>query len=103
MTHDELRQLAIRIHRGEIFTSAQIPAQDTHLMSLIFMPLTFMTEEQRQVLREADPAVFYGHLNDSVRSINGYPMLHDMGYLLREDWSSVVGMIDKLKEAEAAI
>jgi len=50
MTTEEMREIALGIFTGAIFTSNQIEERDMSMLPMIFMPLALMSNEQRQEL-----------------------------------------------------
>ena len=98
----DLKALAIRIYKGEVFTSQQMHKEDAEmLLPSVFMPLVFLDEKQRKQLLDDKAAVFYADMKDAgPRSINGYPMFFSMGYLTTPEWNKIVQYINKLKKLE---
>lgn len=100
MTDDEIRDLAARLYRGEIFTSAQIASHDIGMISLIFMPLAMMTKEQLDKMREEKPHLLWAPMSTACpRSVNGYPMLTEVHWLSREDAERLFDRYNAIKKA----
>ena len=101
---EELKQLAIDIRAGKVFTDRHVPDEASSMMSRVFMPLMFMSEEQIADLMKEPIGLIYEYLdNAGPRSINGYPGFFSMRILHRDDWPEVVRLMDQLKAAEASI
>jgi hypothetical protein len=83
-TDKELKQLALRFCKGEIFTSLQIREHDMHLLHNIFMPLVFVDSKDLS----PDIGMLYGNLHDgtmSSMSINGYPIFGSCSFINIDD------------------
>jgi len=82
-TDEELREIALGIAAGTIFSDAHLPkGQGDDMFMHVFMPLMFMDEEQRQGLIDQMPALFYENIGKAgPRSINGYPTFLSVQYL----------------------
>lgn len=95
-TDDELREIAVGINSGTIFTDRHIKPEEA---SMIFMPLLFMTNKQRAELKKDKPGLFFQHLSEAgPRAINGYPMFTSMHVLNQEETKRVFDMVAKLRE-----
>lgn len=101
-TDEELIQLAKDIWAGHVFTSVQ--CNEPHLLQMIFLPLTFMSQAQLQQLKDDDVTLFYGHLSDaSDRAVNGYPILFKMGMLTRTEQERLAKYIEQVQQTMAEI
>lgn len=97
---DELKQLAMDIADGKVFTSSHVPDHDQRLIPSIFMPLMFMGPEKAKEM--GDVTLIYEYFDKAgPRSINGYPMFFSMTALKREEHDRLVPFYQaymKLKE-----
>lgn len=101
LTAEALKTLADDIRAGRIFTSAHIATHD-NVLGLVFMPLAFMSAEDRETLRDVGMA--YEYLDKAgPRCINGYPMFFSVRLLSKEDTEKVFAIIRAIDEAVAAI
>ncbi len=101
-TDVELRQLALDYVDGKMFTDKQIPEYDQHLIFSIFMPLTFIKDDQWKEFVK-DLGMVYEYFDQAgMRSINGYPMFMSLRYLNREDTEKLRGYVDKLIDQRQA-
>ena len=83
ITDEELKQLAIDIAEGRVFTSNSV--QNDYL-DMVFMPLLFLNNDQRKELIEKEPAFFYEYIDKaSPRSVNGMPCFTSFRYLPSSD------------------
>lgn len=96
----EIKELALNIYRGDIFTSLQVRESDTYLLSSIFMPLMFMDQEQIDKMKEHKAYMLYASMSDAgPRSINGYPIFMSMNYIDEEDCKKVFEKYEAMKKA----
>jgi hypothetical protein len=88
MANDEkLRQLAMDIVDGKVYTSDQIPdANFARMIRLVFMPVGLLDQEAIKSLQDDDITMFYEYFSAAgSRSINGLPMFTTIRYLNRDD------------------
>lgn len=98
-TADELKQLAIDLKAGWIFTDRNIKA--ANLLSVVFMPLGIMDNDQVESLRSDGVGLIYEYLTKAgPRTINGLPSFFSMELLNQSDATKVFGLVAQLKEAE---
>lgn len=99
-TDREIKELALGIYKGEIFTSLQIRENDTYLLSTIFMPLMFMDKEQIDKMEKHKAYMFYANMSEAgPRAINGYPIFMSMNYINEEDCKKVLEKYEVIKKA----
>ena len=111
-TDEEVRELALALFKGEIFTSAHLRNQSD--VTMVFMPIAlgcfspqgdnnaekFIDEVNSRPVIE-DIAVVYEYMSKAgPRSINGYPCFTSLSFLNKEDWKRV---LEKHKEIESAL
>lgn len=98
-SEEELKQIALDIHAGKIYTSQHLKrAEDVRL---VFMAAMLSGPEYPDWLEGNNIAVFYEHMeNASPRSVNGCPMFLGHKHLSRDEWTTV---LDKLKKIEEAL
>ena len=86
----ELRQLAMDIASGSVFTSGQVRETSQDMLGLIFMPLIFMSDERRKELTKAKIVMIYEYIREAgQRSINGYPIFMSCHMLDKTDAARV--------------
>jgi len=94
----ELRQLAMDIVNGHVFTSRHIRESRQDMMGMVFMPVLFMTPEQQKEWEEAEITLIYEYLSKAgQRSINGYPIFMSCNSLDKTDDAKVWELV---REAE---
>ncbi|NJO61032.1 MAG: hypothetical protein HC836_23060 [Richelia sp. RM2_1_2] len=97
-TDKEIKQLALRLYRGEIFTSMQIKEHDTQIIGSIFMPLMLLDDLSRKQLILNGAYCFYEEVSKAgPRSVNGYLCFFSFMYLDRPDAGR---LIDRLRDIE---
>jgi hypothetical protein len=100
-TEQELRQLAVDIKGGSVFTSNHVPQGEEHMLGSIFMPLVFMDEQQHKDFMEQKPSMVYEHLSEAgPRSVNGYPIFMSMKFLVEAEYDKVMAYYKELVEWE---
>ena len=99
-TDQELKQIAMDIHAGRIFTDSHIRDGDQHMASMIFIPISLMDRDAMKELAESKPAMIFEYLNKALsRSINGYPIFCSMRMLSCDENKKVCEYYDKIKAA----
>lgn len=84
MTDEEVKALALRIYRGEVF----------------IMPLCLMDDEARKALAAKKPGMLYADMSKALaRSINGYPMFMECSTVSQPDTRRVLAKLDEIKSA----
>jgi hypothetical protein len=92
MTLGELRQLALDIADGKVFTSNHI--KDDNMVPMVFTGLMFLTNELREKLIEEKATLIYEYYDEQCpRSINGYPIFFTFRYLTEDEANSVHEMV----------
>lgn len=100
-TPAELKQLAIDIRAGQVFTSLHAPED---MWSHIFMPLIFMGAKEVLEMIVYMPGMMYEYMEKAgPRAINGYPCFFSVNFLDMEDTKYVIEYIHKLEEAERSV
>jgi len=96
---DEIKQLAVDLHAGKIFTSNH--CQRSEDVRLVFMTTVFMSAEHWQFYEDNNITVLYEYMDKAgPRAINGMPNFFSHNVLSADDWARV---IEKVKALEAAI
>lgn len=93
---EELEKLVQDIIAGQIFGSWNIPQEQSRMIMSVFMPLAFLEESQRDILKET--AHIYAEMKDAgPRSINGMPCFFSMNLIGPEDWQIVADRVIKIQ------
>lgn len=100
LTADDLKQLALDIHHGKVFTDRHINPPSREELQFVFMPLAFgafgqMTEEEVK-----DIGLMYEYVSEAgPRSHNGMPCFFSFRILNREQ---TVYVLEKVRNIQAA-
>jgi len=99
-TDDELRQLAVDIVSGLVFTSAHIREEDlNNLLGMVFMPILFMDEHSRKELVANEIHTIYEYYSEAgPRAINGKPIFMSCRMLNRTDSQKVWSMMKRFEK-----
>ena len=93
----DLKKIALDIYTDKIFCSRQLRNPEKEL-SMVFIPLIFMDEEQRKKLEDYKPALMYEYYDKALpRVINGYPMFMSMHTLNEEESDKMWEYYEKIK------
>lgn len=96
----DLKQLSKDITSNLVFTSFMINPHDNHLLGSIFMPLSFLDEQQRKEMVDRNVYVIYEYYSESLpRSINGYPTFASFRSLSKDESMVVSDYCKKIQEA----
>ena len=101
-TDEELKQLALDIFQGLVFTDRHL--SDVRDIQTVFMPLFFMDEASMERLKADDPGLIYEYISEaSPVSANGLPSFFSMKILSQDEAKKVVEMCQQMREAVAKI
>lgn len=93
----ELRQLALDLKANKVFTSTQIPAEDSLMLGSVFMILALMDDAQRADFLSKKPAFVYEYYSEAgERSVNGYPMFMSMRFVTEDELPLIKQYFDEL-------
>ena len=105
MTNEQIAKLAKDVYEGKVFGSWMIPAnQVKNLMGMIFMASFFLTEKDRQEMKDKEIVELYEYYDQITtgRCINGYPIFYSHWELTKEDALKLRAGIKRLEEIEEA-
>lgn len=98
LTDEEIKDLARKMYRGEVFTSWQIAPQDMGLLGSIFMPLALMDRSQKLKFTRDKPEMLYAPMSAAgPRAINGYPMFFELSFVNKADADRVWAEYQSIK------
>ena len=98
MKDKELKQLAIDISEGKVYGTFHMNKCEISNMGSVFMPLMFMTDEQRQKMSDEKVVHLYEHIDKAgPRSINGMPIFMSFSRIVDKDWKKIVKYIREYK------
>jgi len=100
----ELRQLALDILDGRVFTSQQIGQYErVEMILMIFMPLLLMDEHAAKQMAARGPGLIYEHMSKALpRTINGYPTFFSFHVLSKPDTVKITSYIKELETQRKA-
>ncbi len=100
-TPEELKQIAVDLFHGKIYTDRHIPKNELNGMLTVFRPLGFMKPEALKKMQDAMPGMIYEYLDKAApRCINGMPSFLSCQMLSQDDTKTVLEMNKKLEEAQ---
>lgn len=103
-TQKELAEIALKIFKNEIWCSWFIRKGEEHMLPNIFMPLIFLSNEDKLSLVEKKVSCFYADMsNAGPRTVNGYPIFSTVGYLTDEENKKVFEIYSDLQKKSAEI
>jgi len=101
-TDEELKELALGLDHGKYFSSAHCASMNE--ISMVFMPLMFMTDEGLAELEKQEVCFFYEEISKaSPRAIDGKPTFFSIQTLNIADYEKLMELHKQIKEALAAI
>jgi hypothetical protein len=95
-TDEEIRQLALDLLHGRIFTDRHCP--DAESIRYVFMVFPFLDGDALDQLRDDPPGLVYEYLDKAgPRSINGLPSFFSMNTLSQADTERVFALVARLR------
>lgn len=102
MTDDELKQIAVDLHGGKIWSDLHCKSLEDLKMSFLIVGL--MGPEDLKKMQEEDVDFIYEYLSEAgPRSVNGMPIFFSMRTLTKPDAEKMLGYYAKLKDAIKAL
>lgn len=99
LSDEQIKQFGIDLYKELIFTSSQLRNQED--ISMVFMPLLFMDENQMEEFKELKPFVLFEYIHKAgPRSINGYPVFWSFNHATKEEWKKIYDVYSKMKRLE---
>lgn len=97
MTDEEIKQLAEDMYRGLVFTDRHV--QNVKDIQMVFMPLMFIDDKQREELNANLPGMIYEYISNAAKtSINGMPIFWSFKMVNQEDAKKVFEKYNKIIE-----
>jgi hypothetical protein len=97
-TREELKQLAVDIHGGRVFTDTMLSTPEEGIS--VFMPLSLMNEEQKDAFIKENPVFLFEYLNKAgPMAVNGKPIFFSFQFLVKEELEILRDIYKKLVEA----
>lgn len=112
LTDEEVKEFALGMYRGEIFTELHIAPHDRNnggVVRMVFMGLALAASEMDPALQgsldKSPPGMVYaryhvdGRSNTFPRSINGYPIFNRCDFLSKDDTDRVQDKFEEIVKA----
>jgi len=97
-SNEELKQLALDIYSGEVFTDKQ--CENKSFIDHIFMPLAFMDKKARKQFNKNKPFLIFEYINKACPvAINGMPTFLSCQYLDKESFEKMQEYYKKIADA----
>ena len=91
MDEKQLKELAIDIAENKVFGTFNMSENDLNHINVVFMTMTFLDDEQRQRMKDAEVVHIYEyHDKAGPRSVNGMPCFMSHQEILKNDWEKVI-------------
>lgn len=101
-TDEELRQIALDMHLGKIFSDRHCPTPD--MIRSVFMILAFMEEAQIKELQERNIDFFYEYVSEAgPMAVNGMPTFFSVRMLNKGETVKMFEYYKKFKEAQDSV
>lgn len=104
LTNDEVKELALGIMSGAIFTDRSLGEHNNHMLGSVFMPFLFMDDDLRKqtmktLLPKGEKSKKMGMIYEFMdkagpRSVNGLPIFHTMHVIGPDDVSRVGAVME---------
>lgn len=97
-TDPELRELALGMTAGTIFTDRHIAQDDfPDMLPSVFLAFGLLDPTQRKELIDGGLAVIYEDMEKAGgHSVNGYPQFLSFQHLCRDEWDRLMPMLDEI-------
>ncbi len=99
LTDEALRELALKYVQGQVSTSADVPAE---LCGMVFMPLMFATNEQREAWIAAEYTLAYAVFGEDKtfgQAINGHAIFASCRLMTRKDCERFAAAVVQAEQA----
>lgn len=99
-TNAELKQLAMGMLTGAVFSDWMIPEEEYEgIIRSIFMPFALMTREQAEEFAKHKPHMLYEEIrNAGPRAVNGYPCFFSVNFLTEPECEKLREYLKELRE-----
>src|ERR1035441_9048987 len=100
-----VKNLALGILKGDVFTNNHVDGGDLHLLPSIFLPLESLPADKEKELAAHPPSMIYAYAKDALsnRSINGYPVFCTAYLLWKQDIQALAAQYEHLRAAVDAV
>jgi|SRR5579863_4630449 len=98
MSAKELKELALKVSRGEVFISDQI--RNPGLLPMIFTPLSRLDKQGFSALKKKASLLYAAYKDAEPKSINGYPIFTSFSTLTKEEHQKLIAYYKKIRAKE---
>lgn len=104
-TDEEVKQIALDLHRGKIFTDRHISDDDDGFkLERVFFVLGMLKPEQMDAIKADPPGLIFEYIEKAgPRGFGNLPMFFSMQMLSQEDTTKMFAIYNKLREAEESV
>lgn len=100
--NEELKQIALDIHSGKIFTDRHI--KNSVDVPRVFMILSLLNRKQINELKNSNPGLIYEYIEKAGSiAVNGYPSFLSYKTLSQKEFKKVMSYHKKIEEAIKAV
>ena len=97
LTTPELRDLALDYVSGKLFTDHDLKDAMPFLLGMVFSPLYFMDEEDRNLIFTKG-AMLYEYMDRPIGTVEGYPVFTSIRILWEENWDEFQQLVSELQD-----
>lgn len=101
MTEKDIREHAIGLQYGSLFTNWHIPEDEAPIARSIFMPVAFGALNNIDVTKVG--AICEWLSEAGPRAINGYPCFFSCRVIHIDDWQEIITLYDRLQAAQDGV
>jgi hypothetical protein len=100
-----VKNLALGILKGDVFTNNHVDGSDLHLLPSIFLPLESLPADKERELAAHPQSMIYAYAKDALsnRTINGYPVFCTACLLWKQDTEALATQYKNLLAAVDAV
>lgn len=98
MTDEEIKEFAVALISGAVFTDRSLPKPDPHMLRMVFMPLAFggLSHLSKEDCKKI--GCLYEFMDKAMpSSMNGLPIFGSMRIMSITDWDRVVKIYEKIR------
>ena len=101
-TDEELRQIALDLHLGKIFSDRHCPGPES--IPMVFMLLNLMEDKVIEEIKAKNVNFIYEYLDQAgPLSVNGMPTFMSLRFLTKDESDKMFEYYKKFKEAQDSV
>lgn len=87
LSYSELKQIAVDLAEGKIYSNLHLGKHNEHLLPNVFMVMLFLDEKSREDMKEKDIIFIYEYMSQAgPMAINSCPIFMSMRMMGKEDF-----------------